>query len=101
MFAMGEPIIPYEMAHPAYEINAELLRHRLNEVDAFDNPLKFEENDQLEIVFNHLKKVPSERVTYCFRYSEGKWQSEDYEPFELMNHYDELTFGKFKDITPA
>ena len=101
MLTIGEPIMSYEMTHPAYEINADLLRQRLNDNDAFDIPITFEENDQLEIVFNHLAKDTSKRVTYCFKYKEGKWQSEDYEPFELMNHYDELTFGKFKDITPA
>jgi hypothetical protein len=101
MLTIGESIMSYEMAQPAYEINADLLRQRLNENDTFDIPITFEEKDQLEIVFNHLAKDTSERVTYCFRYSEGKWQSEVYEPFELMNHYDELTFGKFKDIRPA
>ena len=63
MLTIGEPIMSYEMVHPSYEINADLLRHRLNEIDAFDIPITFEENDQLEIVFNHLVKDTSKRVT--------------------------------------
>jgi len=97
---IGEPIMPYEMPNPNYGINAATLTTRLNDNDAFDIAIKFEEKDQLEIVFNNLTKDPSKTFTYYFKYTNGKWFEEDNEPFDLMNHYDELKFGKLKDITP-
>ena len=97
---IGEPIMPYEMSNPNYGINVATLKTRLNDNDAFDIAIKFEEKDQLEIVFNHLIKDPSKTFTYYFKYTNGKWFEEDNDPFDLMNHYDELKFGKLKDITP-
>lgn len=97
---IGEPIMPYEMPNPNYGINAATLTTRLNDNDAFDIVIKFEEKDQLEIVFNQLAKDPSKILTYHFKYTNGKWFEEDNDPFYLMNHYDEFKFGKLKDITP-
>jgi hypothetical protein len=97
---IGEPIMPYEMPNPNYGINAATLTTRLNDNDAFDIAIKFEEKDQLEIVFNQLAKDPSKTLIYYFKYTNGKWFEEDTDPFDLMNHYDEFKFGKLKDITP-
>ena len=94
------PIMPYKMTHPGYNINAATLTARLNDNDAFDIAIKFEEKDQLEIVFNQLAKDPSKILTFYFKYTNGKWLAEDTDPFDLMNHYDELKFGKLKNITP-
>jgi hypothetical protein len=37
-------------------------------------------------------------MTFCFRYKKGKWVVEEYDTFELMNHYDELAFGNFNKL---
>ena len=54
--------MPYEMPNPNYGINAATLTTRLNDNDAFDIAIKFEEKDQLEIVFNQLAKDPSKTL---------------------------------------
>ena len=59
---IGEPIMPYEMPNPNYGINAATLTTRLNDNDAFDIAIKFEEKDQLEIFFNQLAKDPSKTL---------------------------------------
>ncbi|MEY3786413.1 MAG: hypothetical protein RIQ94_1430 [Pseudomonadota bacterium] len=93
---IGEPIMPYEMPHPNYGINAATLTTRLNDNDAFDIAIKFEEKDQLEIVFNNLTKDPLKILTYHFKYTNGKWFEEDNDPFDLMNHYDDLSLANLR-----
>ncbi|RAU81877.1 hypothetical protein [Pontibacter arcticus] len=97
-FFMGVPMIPSEFTDPNFIINNFTLESRLNEPDAFDFPASFKPKDQLVIVFNNQAKEYDKRLTYCFRFKKGRWVSESYDVFELMNHYDEFAFGKMNHI---
>jgi hypothetical protein len=37
-------------------------------------------------------------MIFCFVYKKGNWVVEEYDPFDLMNRYDELTFGNFDKL---
>jgi hypothetical protein len=95
---VGMPSMPPEWGDPNFVINNHTLEVRLNEPDAFDIPIKFKAKDQFEIVFNNHSKNEENRLTYCFIFKNGKWIQEEYDVFELMNRYEEFTFGKMKKI---
>ena len=98
LHVLGTPMMPSEYFESNYQLNIDTLSERLNEADAFDIPIKFKENDQLEIMLNNLSEDFTKRLTYCFKYKKGKWIAESFDTFELMNNYDELMFGKLKLI---
>jgi hypothetical protein len=95
---MGMPIMPLGFLQANYVLNAQTIGDRLNEGDAFDKAIAFKPKDQLEIVINNLAVEDEDRMTFCFRYKKGKWVVEEYDTFELMNHYDELAFGNFNKL---
>jgi hypothetical protein len=37
-------------------------------------------------------------MTFVSGIKKGKWVVEEYDTFELMNHYDELAFGNFNKL---
>ncbi len=94
---MGMPIMPYDLLQPNFQLNKHTLANRLNEPDAFDKAISFRAKDQLEIVINNLLD-DTRRMVFCFRYKKGKWLEEEYDPFDLMNHYEELAFGNIEQI---
>lgn len=97
LLLMGMPVMKYYLHKEDYKLNVQTLSARLNESDAFDKLIEFKEKDQLEIVFNNLSE--NERMTYNFQYKKCKWKlEEDIDDFELANHYDELSFGKFDEM---
>ena len=96
-FHIGQPQFPDELFVTDYDLNKEILLNRLNESDAFDFKIHFNAKDKLEISINHAQD-DSQKATYCFKFSKGKWRHAEYDVFELMNHYDELKFGKLKQI---
>lgn len=57
--------------------------------------LYFKPKDVLEIVCHNLNE--NKRVVYGFKYKGKRWQIYDISPFEIMNHYDEVKFGKIKN----
>ncbi len=94
---LGTPILPSEFSEKHFNLNKERLLKRLNEADAFDIPIKFKAKDKLILIFNNLSADDLNRVIYCFRFKNRKWIVESFDAFELMDHYQELVFGKFKD----
>ena len=98
LIVMGSPIMPLHFFQPSYELNAKTLCNRLNEKEAFDKLIAFKPKDQLEIVINNLSDNASDRMTFCFIYKKGKWMVKEYDTFELMSCYDELTFGNFDKL---
>lgn len=94
-FCMGEPMIPTSMIDSSFAENQATILNRLNEIDAFDIPLKFKAKDLLEIVINNNSKC-QDSFTYSFKYKKGKWMAEETDPFEIMNHFDEENSGKIK-----
>ncbi len=92
---MGEPMMPTSMRDLSFEENQSTLLNRLNEPDAFDVPLKFKAKDLLEIVINNTSNF-YETFTYTFKFKKGKWEAEETDPFDIMNHFDEENLGKIK-----
>jgi hypothetical protein len=94
-FCMGEPMMPTSMIDSSFAENQATILNRLNEIDAFDIPLKFKAKDLLEIVINNNSKF-QDSFTYSFKLKKGKWMAEETDPFEIMNHFDEENSGKIK-----
>ena len=92
---MGEPMMPTSMRDLSFEENQSTLLNRLNEPDVFDVPLKFKAKDLLEIVINNTSNF-HETFTYSFKFKKGKWEAEETDPFDIMNHFDEENSGKIK-----
>jgi hypothetical protein len=95
---LGEPILPTSFRDVNFEAHESLLELRLNEADAFDQPMKFKNKDFMEIVINNQASEIGERYTYGFEYMNGKWQAAEYDPFELMNRFKEVKFGKVDEM---
>ena len=96
-YCMGEPMIPTSMRDLRFEENQFALLNRLNEPDAFDVPLMFKAKDLLEIVINNTSDF-HETFTYTFKFKKGKWEAEETDPFDIMNHFDEENSGKIKSV---
>jgi hypothetical protein len=92
---MGMPMMPTSMRDLGFEENQSILLNRLNDPDAFDVPLKFKAKDLLEIVINNTSDY-HKIFTYSFKFKKGKWEAEETDPFDIMNHFDEVNSGKIK-----
>ena len=70
-------------------------------VQGYDNGLKIN-YDLINSVFRYnninLSNKDSKKMIFCFVYKKGNWVVEEYDPFDLMNRYDELTFGNFDKL---
>lgn len=93
---MGMPTMPTSMSDFNYKENQATLLVRLNESDAFDVPIHFKEKDILEIVINNTPDFYQPFI-YSFRYNKGKWLTEETDPFQIMNHFEEEKNGKIKN----
>ena len=95
---VGMYMMPNEKAQEFLKINSTTLVNRLNDSDAFDVDLELKNKDILEVVINNRSENYEDRVTYAFEYNKGKWKSTDYDPFFLMNKYEEEFSGKMKNV---
>jgi hypothetical protein len=95
LICMGMPMMPTSMRDLGFEENQSILLNRLNDPDAFDVPLKFKAKDLLEIVINNTSDY-HKIFTYSFKFKKGKWEAEETDPFDIMNHFDEVNSGKIK-----
>ena len=98
-FVEGKDVMLFGEIMPAYGIdpdinkyNKALLRKRVNEKDAFDMDLQPGEDDRLEIIF----KCKDRRISYGFKFHNGKWVSKKHRPFELERHHEESIVGKIE-----
>ena len=93
---VGEVMLPsLEWFDPnEHKKNYATLENRVNEVDVFDVPIVFKAKDVLELVFNNNDEI--KRATYGFKYYKKQWIKSEICPFYLMEHFDELHFGKIK-----
>lgn len=97
-FCIGMPIMPNYMIDFSFEENQATLLNRLNELDAFDIPLKFKPKDIIEIVINNTSVYQDPfSFTFSFKYKKGKWIVEETDSFEIMNHFDEEKSGKIRN----
>ncbi|NHN25180.1 hypothetical protein FIA58_005760 [Flavobacterium jejuense] len=91
---VGEAVMSFKFDTLNHEVNKVVLEKRLNEEDSFDVKLVFKPKDILEIVCNNT--IYNERDVYTFVYRGKKWKSTQIDSFELMERFDEVTFGKIK-----
>lgn len=94
---MGEPMMPTYMSDLNFAENEAALVKRLNEPDAFDVPIKFQPKDQLEIVINNNNSSIYGTFTYSFEFKKNKWVAIETDPFDIMNHFEEVKAGKIKN----
>ncbi|NRT14900.1 hypothetical protein HNP99_001244 [Flavobacterium sp. 28A] len=95
LMCMGTPMIPTAMIDSNFKLNKTTLLNRVNEIDAFDIPLEFQNKDLLEIVINN-NVTGIDRFTYSFTFTKDKWKAIGEDPFEIMNNYEEEQSGKIK-----
>jgi len=95
-FVLGSPILPTSMRDLNFEINQSTLLARLNEPDAFDVPLQLKTDDRLVVTINCQSDEVENPFTYAFDYKNGEWITSTDDPFDLINNYNEETFGKLK-----
>lgn len=93
MFMIGEPIIYANHQRKNYHSNNLILCDRLNELDAFDKEIHFQDNDQLLVVFNNISLNGENTTLHCFVYLHGEWKVTTFDSFELYNRYDEIDSG--------
>jgi hypothetical protein len=92
-FIMGMPILP-SMVDPVLLFeNTEAILDRLNEGDAFDFEITFQDKDCLEIVLNH------DEMNFTFTYKKGKWTKDDQDFFSLENYYNNHLEGEVKGVS--
>lgn len=97
-FCVGTYMMPNEKAKAFLEINSTTLINRLNESDAFDMNLELKNKDILEVVINNKSDNYEDRITYTFEFKKGRWKNIEYDPFFLMNKYEEELSGKMKTV---
>ena len=94
---VGMFILPRE--DPSFfELNKESILKRLKESDAFDIPIVFKSRDRLLVSINNDNENIEEDMTYLFKFTRGKWKSIVYEPFHLMEEFDQFKKGSFEDL---
>lgn len=94
---VGSVMLPYENLTENDIQNQSILELRLNEYDAFDKAIQFQERDKLEVVINNLSEDESLTKKYHYIYEKKKWKTESFsDPFELMNDYKRVKRGLLK-----
>lgn len=94
---LGTPSLPTEYKDPNFQVNRDHLLARVNEPDIFDKPFDFKRKDRLELVLNNNQNYEKLYI-YEFEYTGKEWKYVSHDPFELMNHYDEVDSGKLDNV---
>lgn len=95
-FIIGEPNMPYGITED-YETNLDIILKRLNEPEAFDFFIKFQDDDHLEVCLNNFDNDQLKKMKYYFAYLNGKWHF-TYSGTMNMNYlFDDIIFGNLKD----
>lgn len=96
---MGLAMPPMIIVDPMYYVDEATILDRVNTAEAFDTELSFRDKDRLEIFFNALSEDEDDIISFQFEHQTGQWISPDegFEPFSLMNYYDEIAQGEVKE----
>lgn len=89
---VGEPVLPYGIDEMVDLRNRKLLGTILNEKMVFDIPFHPKNGDLLELSFQIGNNF--HRITYGFKYMEGKWVEETYDVFAWKTYHKEIKQGK-------
>jgi len=81
-----------------FELNKETILNRLKEQDAFDTPIEFKSRDRLLISINNDRANVEEDMIYFFKFTRGKFRSTEYNPFGLMEEFDQFKKGTFEEL---
>ena len=94
---VGMPSLPSSFSDKHYFDNIFTIGVRLNEVDAFDKPFTFKKKDRFELVISNSQKNEEQRLEYAFEYDGQTWRHVEYDPFDLLNNYDEMAIGAVEE----
>ncbi len=95
-FIVGMPVLPTDMLDDNFEANKVAIENRLNEPDAFDQPMNFIENDKLSVQLFCRESKEGYDFEYNYEYINGKWNYTLNYCFEYRNTFDEVNAGKIK-----
>jgi hypothetical protein len=95
---LGMPVLP-DHFQPKFEMNAQLIEHTLNTIDAFDQQLLLEKGDRLEVMLCNNATDIQDPFYYNFRYTGTAWESIEADCFDLMSRFDEVTSGEVKEVS--
>jgi hypothetical protein len=85
---LGLVLYSNELAVDNFPLNRDRILKRLNDKDAFDQPMHFMENDRMQIVIEGSgEKGNDVPFSYNFIFNEGEWKYQQTSPFELENDY--------------
>ena len=92
---MGLTMMPVEIDEKTDLYNRVLLKKLLNEKAVFDKPIRPKKGDMLKLSL-HVKNE-SQKLTYGFKYTKGKWEEEEYDFFLWAAQHKETKYGKIKN----
>lgn len=96
---LGEVMLPFDKLMPNYKENARIIFNALMGKESFDKPMRFKEQDRLQIVLNNTSKNREDSMEFEFAYNSGIWESiDDPDPFYIINHFDDINSGEIKEI---
>ena len=72
---------PIRIGEEIQKLNVETLLIAINARSCFDFDISPQERDLLEFMFTDIHE-PGDYLTYAFRYKNGKWMHEHYDPFD-------------------
>jgi hypothetical protein len=81
--------------NPYYEPNEKTFLKRLNKNDAFDKDILFKEEDTLVLVLNNNSE---NSMTFCFKYTKGKWKKTFFSSMGLRSYFDIHEFGVIQNL---
>jgi len=92
---MGDIIMLDNYINPYYGPNEKTFLKRLNKNDAFDKEILLKEEDTLVLVLNNNSE---NSMTFCFKYTKGKWKKTFCDWLGLKSYFDIHEFGVIQNL---
>lgn len=83
---IGDFMIPPGLIDSNFDTNKQTILKRLNQPDAFDKVIDFQNNDKLHIVLNDSIETKEDTI-YAYSFNKGKWVEDQYDYLEFENYY--------------
>ena len=94
---IGSFYLPDELAKN-FESNKKEILKRLKDIEAFDIPITFKNEDKLVIYLDQIRKNDFQDIIYSFTFKNGRWKYTQYDPLELEGSYNEIKSGNFNNL---
>lgn len=91
---MGTTLPPVEINPENDALNRKLLSKLLNDGNVFDIELNPKNKDRLLLSFQIKTDSWNNQLNYGYKYKNGKWIEDEFDPFEWSWHHDEEKSGK-------